>query len=229
MIKFFASIPKSYIESVPPGRYLINAAQFYTGKYFQLPNLPRDGYTWMIDSGGYQFRDGYPAGYVDKYVQFIQDLQLDFAVFPDVMGDAKRTLELFEYTDKIIDKTLKTVWLPVLQSGDGKMKEHLKYYNSCCHENLAIGGLKNMKDFSEINDIIGFYQWSPIHLLGAGLKILKKIYTSQEMSCDSGNFNQRFGKNIQKCNDYMRLNNCTQKEAIIRCMLPEYIKKVEEL
>jgi hypothetical protein len=181
MIKFFASIPKSYIASVPPGRYLLNAAQFwrparvlnaYTeGSYFHFelpqsdsdsflpqsrpfvfselndpadycdnckhedsdPDLdpclscrehktelwtglePRENYTWMIDSGGYQFRDGYPTGYVDKYVQFIQDLQPDFAVFPDVMGDAHKTLELFEYTDKIIDKTLKTVWMPVLQ------------------------------------------------------------------------------------------------------------------
>ena len=40
---------------------------------------------------------------------------------------------------------------------------------------------------------------------------------------------RRFGKNIQKCNDYMKLHDCTQKQAVIGCMLPEYKRKVVEL
>ncbi len=233
-VKLYASIPVSYITAdLPEGRYLVSAAGLWERRkarfrWEKLNCLDPKKHEIIIDSGGYSFTE-YPEEYINQYhhaamfcgkTLFMQIDRTNDVAFTE----AHRT----RYTVPIIRAECDDIY--------GQVDSILNHDFNC--DFFAIGGLKKLPYRTAIVRIMEAVNLAQackikrIHLLGAGLKIMRILrtllcYDLPEISCDSGSWNGRFSSRINEFNAIMQANGWTQRETALRHYLPRYREEIE--
>lgn len=230
-MRWFAAVPRAYVcEQLPQGRYLISAAQYWTGDRFASPRTIPDR-EWFIDSGAFSFQEGVPFS-TDQYLAFAEQWKPTHVAAIDVFRNGPATVDrLWQDESKYLASGLPVV--PVVTGVT------IADYVSCARDVAvvypwvdvyAVGGIKRRADVHLIVSAISLVI-KRMHLFGASIPQLRKVaefgLSGVVTSADTSSWNSRFGRDLGRFNLIMSATGKTQKQVAIETMLPEYRKHFE--